>query len=167
MSVHNPTDLTELEEQLDDIEETLADILIDLAALQADVTALIATVAGITAIVNALPVLAETGGTITTDGTEQNVYINARPVGLYNPICVKIDCTNQTAGETIVIRQYAQVNPIFVFDRILQDELTYVGLISPELIVIDLEPNRFGIAVTIERTGGVARDYIWEVFYEI
>ena len=136
-------------------------------AILALLTTAAANIATILAIVLGLPTLAETGGTITTDGTEQNVYINARPVGLYNPICVKIDCTNQTAGETIVIRQYAQVNPIFVFDRILQDELTYAGLISPELIVIDLEPNRFGIAVTIERTGGVARDYIWEVFYEI
>jgi len=50
---------------------------------------------------------------------------------------------------------------------ILQDELTYAGLISPELINIDLEPNRFGVQVTIEKTAGTNRDYDWEVFYEI
>ncbi len=136
-------------------------------AILALLTTVAANVVTILAIVLGLPTLAETGGTITTDGTEQTVYINALPLGVYNPICVKIDCTDQTAGETIVIRQYAQVTPILIFDRILQDEVTYAGLVSPELLVISLEPNRYGISVTMERTAGVARDYIWQVFYEI
>ena len=138
----------------------MADLDADVVLLQSDVT-------DILAVTSALPTLSETGGTVTTDGTEQDVYINAVPLGVFNPICVKIDFTNQTAGETVVIRQYAQVNPALIPDLILQDEITYVGLVSPELISIDLEPNRFGVSVTIERTGGVARDYRWQVFYEI
>ena len=35
-----------------------------------------------------------------------------------------------------------------------------------KLIVIDLNPNRFGIWVTLEQTDGVAQPYIWEVFTE-
>lgn len=29
--------------------------------------------------------LTETGGTLTTDGTEQNMYINNAPAGVYSP----------------------------------------------------------------------------------
>ncbi len=158
--VYNPTDTTDIEDQLDDIEAALVVIDDEIEDIQADVT-------DILAVTNALPTLAETGGTVTTDGTEQDVYINAVPLGVFNPICVKIDCTNQTAGETIVIRQYSQTNPALVPDLILEDEVTYAGLISPEQIIIDLDPNRFGVAVTMERTGGVARAYRWQVFYEI
>ena len=143
------------------------EILADLDTIEAAIIVIDALVDIIEAVTSALPTLAETGGTVTTDGTEQNVYVNTVPSGVFNPICVKIDCTNQTAGETIVIRQYGQTNPALVPDLILEDELTYAGLISPEQIIIDLDPNRYGVAVTIERTGGVARDYRWQVFYEI
>lgn len=128
-------------------------------AIQIDVTA-------IRAITDALPTLSETGGILTTDGTEQNVYVNAAPLGIFKPICVKIDFTNQTAGETVVIRTYYQIKA-GVATPILQDEVTYAGLVSPELINIDLEPNRFGVWVTIEKSVGANRDYQWETFFEI
>ena len=135
-------------------------------AILALLTTAAANIVTILAIVLGLPTLSETGGTVTTDGTEQNVYINANPLGVYNPICVTINCTAQTAGETIVVRLYYDNAPGGA-GLILADELTYVGLISPEMLVIDLEPNRFGVQVTIEKTAGTNRDYDWEVFYEI
>ncbi|GAI66579.1 unnamed protein product, partial [marine sediment metagenome] len=49
---------------------------------------------------------------------------------------------------------------------ILQDTVTYTGVVSPELINIDLEPNRYGVQVTIEHTVGTNQAYDWEVFYE-
>lgn len=143
-----------------------AALLVLIAALQADVTSILILVTLIEAVTSALPTLSETGGTVTTDGTEQNVYVNAAPLGEYNPICVTINCTAQTAGETIVIRQYYDNVPGGA-GAILVDEVTYVGLISPEMLVIDLDPNRYGVWVTIERTAGVARAYIWDVHYEI
>ena len=164
--VHNPTDLTSVEEQLDDIEETLADIEADIADLDADVVLLQADVDTILAVTNALPTLSETGGTVTTDGTEQNVYINANPLGVYNPICVKIDCTDHTAGETIVLRTYYDIEPGGA-GLLLHDTLTYVGAIAPPIITVSLDPNRYGVAVTIEKTAGTNRAYPWEVFYEI
>jgi len=164
--VTNPTDLTSVEEQLDDIEETLADIETDIADLDADVVLLQADVDTILAVTNALPTLSETGGTVTTDGTEQNVYINAAPLGVYNPICVMINCTAQTATETIVIRLYYDNAPGGA-GLILADEVTYVGVISPEMLVIDLDPNRYGVSVTIEKTAGTNRAYPWDAAYEI
>ena len=150
--IHNVFDPTEILADIDTIEAAI--IVID---------ALIDTIEAVT---SALPTLAETGGTVTTDGTEQNVYINATPLGVFNPICVKINCTNHTAGETIVIRTYYQITA-GVPARILEDTQTFVGLISPELLKVDLDPNRFGVSVTIEKTAGANRAYPWEVFYEI
>ena len=152
--VHNPADLT----------PALAALIV----LQATVNNINANVILILAIVLALPTLTETGGTVTTTviNTEYNVYINAVPLGVFNPVCVKIDCTAQTAGETIVIRESYQI-VAGVPARILEDTLTFIGAIAPPMITIDLDPNRFGVSVTIERTGGVARAYPWEVFYEI
>jgi len=49
----------------------------------------------------------------------------------------------------------------------LEDELEFAGVIFPPKIVVDLEPSRFGIWVTIERKAGVARTYLGEPFYEI
>ena len=144
----------------------LAPITAIVNAILALLTTVAASVANILAVVLGLPTLSETGGTVTTDGTEQNVYINANPLGEYNPICVTINCTAQTAGETIVIRLYYDNAPGGA-GLILVDEVTYAGLISPEMLVIDLDPNRYGAAVTIEKTGGTNRAYPWDVHYEI
>jgi len=157
--IDNPLDPT-------DILADLAEIAADLVVIAADVVLLQADVTDILAITNALPTLSETGGTVTTDGTEQNVYINANPLGEFNPICVKINCLAQTAGETIVIREYYDNAPGGA-GLILEDTLSFAGVIDPPMITIDLDPNRYGVAVTIEKTGGTNRAYPWDVHYEI
>jgi hypothetical protein len=108
-------------------------------------------------------VTTETGGTITTDGTEQNVYINNAPAGVYEPRAVQIDFTNQTAAETVVIRTYYRINP--AGNLIQQDEVTFAGVQDPPLKTITLVENRYGIRVTIEKTGGSNLAYDWEVIY--
>ena len=149
--VRNPADLAEME-------AAIGEIVVDLALVQADVT-------DIKAVTDGLPTLSETGGTVTTDGTEQNVYINNTPLGVFRPVCVKVDFTDHTATETIVLRTYYRIRAAGAM--VLQDTVTYVGLVDPELINIDLEPNRFGVQVTIEKTAGTNRDYDWEALYEI
>ena len=116
-------------------------------------------------LVNAILFTTETGGTLTTDGTEQNVYINNAPSGVFWPRCVKIDFTNQTATEVVVLRLYYRIKS--GGNLILQDTVTYNGAITPPLISIDMEPNRYGVKVTIEKTAGVNRDYDWEALYDI
>jgi len=110
-------------------------------------------------------VLSETGGTLTTDGTEQNVYINEAPAGLYEPRCLKLDCTNHTAGETIVVRVRYRIAPGAGY--VIEVADTHAGAITPALLHIDLHPNRFGVQVTVEKIAGANRDYGWEVFYEV
>ena len=150
--VHNPADLTAA--------------LAAIAANNALLVTIDANVDDVLAVTNALPTLSETGGTLTTDGTEQNVYINAAPLGVFNPICVKIDCTAHTAGETIVIRTYYDIAPGGA-GLLLHDTLTYAGAIDPPIITISLDPNRYGVRVTIEKTAGTNRAYPWEALYEI
>jgi len=152
---------------------SLSNVTASLAAIQAIVTdtnAGLVVVDGIVdnieAVTSALPTLSETGGTVTTDGTEQNVYINATPLGVYNPICVRIDCTAHTAGETIVIRTYYDIAPGGA-GLLLHDTLTYAGAIDPPILTISLDPNRYGVRVTIEKTAGANRAYPWESLYEI
>lgn len=116
-------------------------------------------------IVNAILVLTETGGIVTTTGAEQNIYINNAPAGVYKPIKVLVDFTLQQAADTVVLRTYYRIAAAPAA-LILKDEVTFAGVQNPPLINIDLEPNRYGIWVSIQRTAGVARDYPWEVFYE-
>ena len=144
--------------------------LAPLTAIANAIHALLTTVSNnvttILAVVLGLPTLSETGGTVTTDGTEQNVYINAAPLGEYNPIAVVINFTAQQAGEETIVRLYYDNAPGGA-GLLLADELTFTGVIAPAMIVVSLEPNRYGVAVTIERTVGAARAYPWDVHYEI
>jgi len=151
---------------VDDIILDTIDIQSTVNDVESDVATVDALVDTIEAVTSALPTLTEVSGTVTTDGSEQNVYINLNPLGVYNPICVTINCTAQTAGETIVIRLYYDNAPGGA-GWILADEVTYVGAISPEMIIVDLDPNRYGVLVTIEKTGGTNRAYPWDVLYEI
>ena len=150
MTVHNPYDDTAL--------------LVLIAIIDAIVDEIYEDTIAIREVTDSEAILTEESDTITTDGTEQDLYINDAPAGVFRPICLKIDTTNHTIAETIVLRTYYRIVP--AGNAILQDAATYAGAISPEIINIDLEPNRYGMAVTIEKTAGTNRDYDWEVFYE-
>jgi hypothetical protein len=116
-------------------------------------------------LVNAILTLTETGGTLTTDGTVQNLYINNAPAGVFSPKKVQVDFTNQTATETVIIRESYRIKSGGGY--IEKDAVTFAGVQSPLLKNVILEENRFGTKVTIEKTGGTNRDYDWEVFYKI
>ena len=116
-------------------------------------------------LVNAILVLTETGGTITTDGLEQDVYINNAPAGVYDPNVVKIDFSNQTAAETVVVRYYERI--IAGGGWILADTVPFVGVQAVPDKFVELVPNRFGVWVTMERTVGGAFAYIWEAIYRV
>lgn len=116
-------------------------------------------------LVNAILTLTETGGTLTTTGAVQNVYINETPAGVFDPKIVQIDFTNQTAAETVVIRESYRIKSGGVY--IEKDAVTFTGVQSPLLKNIALESNRFGVKVTIEKTAGANKDYDWSVMYKI
>jgi len=141
--VHNPPDLTTLEAAI--------------TAIQEDVDA-------IREVTDSEAILTEVGGQITTDGTEQTIYTEEAPAGIFRPVCAKVDFTNHTAGETVILRLYYRIAPGGAFVR--QDATTFAGVPVDLLIHTDFEPNRYGIRFTIEKTAGANRAYDWEVFYE-
>jgi len=117
-------------------------------------------------LVNAILTLTETGGTVTTTGAEQDLYVNNAPSGVFDPKVVQIDFTNQTAGETVVIREKYRIKS--GGGMIKMDEVTFAGVQDPLLKNVKLEENRFGVQVTIQRTAFVVdRAYDWEALYKI
>jgi hypothetical protein len=122
-------------------------------------------ISNIFGIVNALLVTSESGGTLTADGTEQNVYISNTPASLFEPIIVNIDCTNMAAGDIVILRLYYRIAP--GGNLIMKDEITLNGPQTPALKNIGLEYNRFGVQVTLEQTAGVNRDFDWEAIMGI
>jgi len=108
-------------------------------------------------------VLQETGGTITTTGAVQDVYRNDTPMGTFEPLVVQIDFTNNTAAEIIVVSVYYRIKS--GGDLRLKDQYTFAGVQTPALKNIEVEPNRHGVQVTLQRIAGGALTYDWCVFY--
>lgn len=106
----------------------------------------------------------ETGGTITSTAAEQDIYRVETPLGVFEPRTMQIDFTAQTAVETVIIRVYYRIRALG--NLIKKDEVTYAGGQDPDLINVELEPNRFGIQVTIQKTAGADTAYDWAVFYK-
>jgi hypothetical protein len=120
--------------------------------------------------VNAMLTLTETGGTLTADGTEQNLYINNLPAGEFDPRVVFVDLDNMAAGDTTVFRVYYRLNAGGGLQ--LYDYIQYNGADGGlpngrKLISIALLPNRFGVQVTLQQTAGVNKAYDWDVHYGV
>lgn len=160
--IANIADLITRAKGLDEIYDAVATVYARLgapsgASVSADINAVFD-------LVNAILTLTETGGTVTTDGNEQDLYINNAPAGVFDPKIVQIDFTNQTAGETVVIREYYRIKS--GGGMVKMDEVTFAGVQDPLLKNVTLEENRFGVKVTIQRTALVAdRAYDWEAVY--
>lgn len=114
-------------------------------------------------VVTSLLTLQETGGTITTDGTEQEVYRVEDPMGIFEPVKVVIDFSNQTGSEVVVVRTYYRISGSGTFVK--KDELSYSGEQDPPLKNVELEPNRHGIRVSLQRLAGSAIAYEWEAHF--
>ena len=151
MTVHNPYDDTDL----------LALIVI----IDALCDAILEDTVAIREVTDSEAILTEVADQITTDGTEQTVYTEENPAGIFDPRTFKIDMTNQTAAETVVIKVYYRI--AVAGNMILQSSTTFAGAQDPDLKFVELEPTRYGIRITIQHTvGQTNRAYDWEVFYE-
>jgi len=135
------------------------------AVIDGEIEALQEDVDAIEAIAEAEAILEETGGTLTTDGTEQNVYINNAPEGVYEPRWFNINFTNHTVTETVVLRTYYR--NVDGGGSIQDDSETFAGVPVNLLLWVQLKPTRYGVRVTVEKTAGTNRAYVWEVFYEV
>lgn len=116
-------------------------------------------------LVNAILKLTETGGDLTATALEQTVYINETPLGVYEPRKVKINCKNMAWGDSIILRWYERIED--GGDLELKDEFLIEDVQTSPMKDIELEPNRFGVWVTLQQIAGPFKDFRWEVLYEV
>lgn len=119
-------------------------------------------------IVNAILTTTETGGTLTTDGTEQTVYTVAAPAGVFEAKVMLINMTNLALGDTVIVRTFYRIVPGGAL--VPSEEATFVGPLDPahRLIEIPLLANRYGYEVTLHQTvGAPVVDYDWEVVQRV
>lgn len=112
--------------------------------------------------------LTETGGVLTADGTAQTVIVMDPPMGSFKASKLKVSLSNMDWGDTVILRWFERLSDGGVWD--LKDRMEFSG---PQDVVpdspeknIELEPNRFGIWITLQQTAGTYRNFAWEWFYE-
>jgi len=106
--------------------------------------------------------LGRIGDTVTTDGTEQTIFIVDNPDFPFEPTKLLIDFTNNTASETVDVNVYYRIKEGGSY--VLHSTLSYSGVQSPPLKDIDLLPNTFGVKVTVQKTAGSNLSYDYEVY---
>jgi len=123
-------------------------------------------ISAIFALVNAILTLTETGGTVTATGllTEDNVYINNAPAGVFKPLLVTIDMSDLAGGEVATVRTRYRIEPGGALE-LKGAPVIFNGVQAEPLKDIELTPNRFGVQVTIEATATVV--FPWGVHYEV
>jgi len=141
--VHNPYDDTDLLADIDEIQASLVVIDANVVLLQADVDVILAAI-------TALPILEETGGEFTTDGTLQTIYINNAPTGVWAPKWFYMDFANHTVTETVRIIVSYRIAPAGPW--VIDDRETIVGVPVSAGITIELKENRYGLLITVEKT---------------
>jgi len=156
--VRNTYDDTALMEDIAEIQAALVVIDDEIEDLQEDVNAIQATT-------DALAILEETGGELTTDGTLQTVYVNNAPAGVWAPKWFGMDFANHTVTETVRIIVSYRIAPAGPW--VVDDRETIVGVPVNAGIWVELKENRYGVLITVEKTVGTNRAYDWEVFYEV
>lgn len=159
---------TNIEQTLEDIGDMLAGatgiVTFPAASPAANGVSVAEVIRYIQEVVDAISTLSETGGTLLADGTEQNVVIVDAPASVFYPRKVMIDLTNMAGVDNTVVKSYYRIKAGGAY--VLKDSVTYTGPQDPDLINVELEPNRHGFKVTLQQTAGVMRNYDWEYFYE-
>lgn len=117
---------------------------------------------------NSVLTLSETGGTITTDGNLQTIYIEASPLGVQKFKTFVINLDNMIGGDTIELHFNYRITPGGNLEPEDYDAPTGIdgGLTNEVLKRYELMPNRYGMSITIQRTAGGDNDYDWEIFTE-
>ena len=112
---------------------------------------------------NSILTLNETGGIVNATGllTEDNVYINDAPAGVFRPMVVTIDMSDLAPGEVATVRTRYRIAVPPAALELKGAPVIFAGVQTEPLKDIELKPNRFGVQVTIEATAAVV--FPWEV----
>jgi len=111
--------------------------------------------------------LSAVGGTLTADGNEQNLYYDNEPLGVFSPVALILDLDLMQVGDTIVVKVYHRISDAGTLKLFRYRTWTGAdgGLMNGEKFdQVEMYPCRHGFRVTLQQTGGVNRDYPWELF---
>jgi len=144
--------------------DTAVIVVDNVSSIMRYIKGLVNSVANIFALIRAMLVLTETGGTVTltAPATEDTVYVNDAPAGVFKPLLVTVDLSDLALGEIATIRTYYRITAGGTA-RLKGAPVIFNGVQAEPMKDIELQPNRFGLEVTIDGTTGVVVD--WEVFY--
>lgn len=113
---------------------------------------------------NAILELLEAGGSVTTDGTEQTVWISNIPAAVFKPLTLMLDCTDMAAGDSITVRVYYR---LYTGGGLIKEtQFAITNAQDPALWSIDLNANRHGIQITVQETAGAHNNLPWSVLWE-
>ena len=111
-----------------------------------------------------------TGGTLTTDGSEQTLYQDDEPLGVWCPVALIIDLDDMSAGETVEIKVYHRLSDagglqLFQYETWTGGDGSLPN--SRKVDVLALYPNRHGWLISLELTAGANIDVPWELYFGV
>jgi hypothetical protein len=101
-------------------------------------------------------------GTITLDGTEQNVVLDEVSGNPSRFLEGHLDLNAMASGDTVVVRQYISLVTPVAYRKYAEE--TYTGAQSLPLLHITSKSGRYGIKVTVQRTAGTVTSIPYQFF---
>jgi hypothetical protein len=101
-------------------------------------------------------------GTLTVDGTEQNIVLDEITGNPSRYLEGYIDLSNMASGDTIVIREYMKIKSDGGYVKYAEE--TYSGAQTLPLLHILTKPGRYGIKITLQQTAGTYRNFPYQFF---
>jgi len=108
--------------------------------------------------------LTRTDGDIAVTDTETDLYIDNAPAKTMTGISIKIDASPIEAADTFDFKVYYRIASGGSLKA--SSKATKAGVQSEPIFIIALEPYRYGMKITAQRTAGTNRTFPIEVVRE-
>ena len=109
--------------------------------------------------------LTRTTGDIAVTAAETNLYIDDAPTKIIVGISIKIDTTDMATADTYDFKIYYRIESGGSYIQ-QADTLTYSDAQSGPLKILSLDPYRYGLKITAQKTAGTDRSFPIEVIRE-
>jgi hypothetical protein len=101
-------------------------------------------------------------GTLTADGTEQNLVLDEIPGNPPRFLDGYVDLSAMAEGDTVVIRQYVSLVTPVSYKKYAEE--TFSGPQALPLLYITTKTGRYGIKVTLQQTAGTFKTFPFQFF---
>jgi hypothetical protein len=101
-------------------------------------------------------------GTVTMDGTEQNIVLDEISGNPPRYLEGYIDLTPMAAEDSVTIRQYMKIAATGTYVKYWEE--TYTGAQPIPLLYVVTKPASYGIKITMQQTAGTYRTFTYQFF---